>query len=225
MKKICFKPKEVDYTIALLFAIALGGFLFLSGCSTAYYSAMEKIGKEKRHILVDDVEDVKESQTRAQEEFKDALTRIKELYAFERGDLELFYEKLKDSYEDCDARAVQIEKRINTVEQVASDLFSEWEGEIKQINDARLKASSRKTLSDAKIRYKQLELAMNKSTRGMYPVLAKLKDYTLYLKHNLNAKAVGSLGGELVSIEKEVTSLIDDMNLSIREADSFIKNF
>jgi len=45
------------------------------------------------------------------------------------------------------------------------------------------------------------------------------------LKHNLNAKAVGSLGGEVVSIEREVTALIDDMNLSIREADNFIKNF
>jgi len=216
MKKISLKP---------IFVMAICGFLLLSGCSTAYYSAMEKIGKEKRHILVDDVEDVKESQTKAQEEFKDALTRIKELYAVDGGDLEIFYDKLKDSYEDCDARAAQIEKRINTVEQVASDLFAEWEGEIKQINDAKLRASSQKSLSDAKIRYKQLELAMNKSTQGMYPVLAKLKDYTLYLKHNLNAKAVGSLGGEVVSIEREVTALIDDMNLSIREADDFIKNF
>jgi hypothetical protein len=208
-----------------VFALVICGYLFLSGCSTAYYSAMEKIGKEKRHILVDDVEDVKESQTKAQEEFKDALTRIKELYAVDGGDLEIFYDKLKDSYEDCESRAVQIEKRINTVEQVAADLFAEWEGEIKQINDARLKASSRQSLSDAKIRYKQLELAMNKSTRGMYPVLAKLKDYTLYLKHNLNAKAVGSLGGEVVSIEQEVAALIEDMNFSIKEADNFIKNF
>jgi F0F1-type ATP synthase membrane subunit b/b' len=216
MKNISLKP---------VFALTICGFLFLSGCSTAYYSAMEKIGKEKRHILVDDVEKVKDSQTEAQEEFKDALTRIKELYAFDGGDLEMFYDRLKDSYEDCDARADQIEKRINTVEQVASDLFAEWEGEIKQINDARLKASSRQTLSDAKIRYKQLAIAMNKSTQGMYPVLAKLKDYTLYLKHNLNAKAVGSLGGEVLSIEQEVADLIDDMNLSIREADDFIKNF
>ena len=35
---------------------------------------------------------------------------------------------------------------------------------------------------------------------------------------------MGSLGGEVVSIEREVTALIDDMNLSIREADNFIKN-
>ena len=198
---------------------------FVSGCSTAYYSAMEKIGKEKRHILIDNVEDVQKSQTKAQEEFKDALTKIKELYAFDGGELETFYDKLKDSYEDCDSRAKQIEKRINDVEEVAGDLFKEWEGEISQINDAKLKSSSRQSLRDSKIKYQKLEKIMNKSTKGMYPVLAKLKDYVLYLKHNLNAKAVGSLSGEVVSIEKDVAKLIKDMNVSIKEAEDFIKNF
>ena len=200
-------------------------FLFMSGCSTAYYSAMEKIGKEKRHILIDNVEDVQESQTKAQEEFKDALTKIKELYAFDGGDLETFYDNLKDSYEDCDSRARQIEKRINSVEQVAKDLFKEWETEITQINDVKLKNSSKRSLRDAKIKYQKLETIMNRSTKGMYPVLVKLKDYVLYLKHNLNAKAVGSLSGEVVSIEKDVAGLIKDMNASIKEAQNFINNF
>ncbi len=207
--------------IFLLFFLTI----FISGCSTAYYATMEKFGKEKRHILVDNVEDVQDSQTKAAEEFKDALTRIKELYSFEGGDLENFYNKLKNSYEDCDSRSKQIEKRINDVEEVATDLFTEWQAEINQINDAKLKASSRLSLSDAKLKYQKLNSVMNKSTKGMYPVLAKLKDYVLYLKHNLNAKAVGSLGGEVVSIEKDVETLIKDMNLSIKEAEEFINNF
>ncbi len=66
---------------------------------------------------------------------------------------------------------------------------------------------------------------MTGSTKKMYPVLAKLKDYVLYLKHNLNAQAVGSLSGEVVSIEKDVTGLIKDMTASIKEAQNFIKNF
>jgi len=207
------------------FFLMAAALVLFSGCSTVYYSAMEKIGKEKRHILVSDVEKVQKSQSMAQDEFKDALARIKELYAYEGGNLEIFYENLKGSTEQCDARAVDIEKRINQVEQVAWDLFAEWEGEINQINDPKLKASSKQSLTEARSRYKRMEIAMNKSSQGMYPVLAKLKDYTLYLKHNLNAKAVGSLGGEVVSIEQDVASLIDEMNLSIREADNFIKNF
>lgn len=206
-------------------AAAVICIIFVAGCSGVYYSAMEKIGKEKRHILVDNVEDVQESQTKAQEEFKDALTRIKELYAFDGGELETFYDKLKDSYEDCDSRAKQIEDRIGDVKKVAGDLFKEWEAEIAIIKDAKLKSSSRSSLRDAKAKYAKLESVMTKSTKRMYPVLTKLNDYVLYLKHNLNAKAVGSLGGEVVSIEKDVARLITDMNASIKEAESFIKNF
>ena len=163
--------------------------------------------------------------TYAQEEFKDALTRIKEITNFDGGDLEAFYKRLKSSYEDCDARAEQIEKRIDKVETVAADLFVEWQKEIDQMNDRKLKTSSRVSLADAKAKYQRLSATMNQSTKGMYPVLAKLNDYVLYLKHNLNARAVGALGGEVVSIEKDVESLIKDMNRSILEAENFIKTF
>lgn len=218
----------MDKVIKKQIIMCLGGLIFilgLAGCSNVYYSAMEKIGKEKRHLLVDNVEDVKESQTKAQEEFTDALTRIKELYGFEGGDLEKFYNRFKDSYEDCDDRAKQIEKRISDVKAVAKDLFTEWEAEINEIKDVKLKSSSRSSLRDAKAKYARLERVMTASTKKMAPVLAKLNDYVLYLKHNLNAKAVGALSGEVVSIEKEVSGLIRDMTASIKEAQSFISNF
>jgi uncharacterized membrane protein YqgA involved in biofilm formation len=64
---------------------------------------------------------------------------------------------------------------------------------------------------------------MKKAETSMTPVLAQFKDQVLYLKHNLNAAAVGSLKGETVDIEKEIQNLIRDMNSSIREADAFIQ--
>lgn len=195
------------------------------GCNTAYYAAMEKIGKEKRHLLADNVEDVKDSQTEAKEEFKGALTRIRELYNFDGGELESVYDRLKASYEDCESRAGQIEKRILRVKTVAEDLFAEWSDEIQQIQDAKLRESSRKSRSDTQRRYQTMEKAMDKSARAMTPVLTRLKDYVLYLKHNLNAQAVGALGNEMVSIETDVTTLIRDMDSAIREAETFIANF
>ena len=56
----------------------------------------------------------------------------------------------------------------------------------------------------------------------MDPVLAKLKDHVLFLKHNLNAQAIASLKSELVTVEGNIQSLIKDLNASIQEADSFI---
>jgi hypothetical protein len=50
-----------------------------------------------------------------------------------------------------------------------------------------------------------------------------LRDHVLYLKHHLNAQAVGSLRGEAVDIEREIEKLIKDMNASIAEASRFIE--
>ena len=41
---------------------ALAVFLLLSGCQSAYYGAMEKVGKHKRDIMVDRVSEAKDSQ-------------------------------------------------------------------------------------------------------------------------------------------------------------------
>ena len=57
----------------------------------------------------------------------------------------------------------------------------------------------------------------------MEPVLTRLKDYVLYLKHNLNAQAIGVLKKEVGDIEVEVQGLIQDITQSIAEADSFLK--
>ena len=197
--------------------------LFLTaGCSTTYYAAMEKMGKEKRHLLTDNVADVKDSQTAAKEEFTDALTQIQALYDFDGGELERVYKKIKSSYEDCRSRAEQIDTRIAQVKTVGRDLFAEWDAEITEMQDPELKAASRRSKSDTQARFRKLEAAMDQSARAMAPVLAKLNDMVLFLKHNLNARAVGALGKEALSIETDIDALIKDMNRAIAEADQFI---
>ena len=197
--------------------------LFLAcGCSSTYYAAMEKLGKEKRHLLTDSVADVKDSQTEAKEEFIDALSQIKALYDFDGGELESVYKKIKSSYEDCQTRAEQIETRIAKVKTVAGDLFAEWDTEINEIQDPRLRTASRRSKADTEARFNKLEAAMDQSARAMTPVLTKLRDMVLFLKHNLNAQAIGALEKEALTIETDVDALIRDMNRAIAEADRFI---
>jgi hypothetical protein len=57
----------------------------------------------------------------------------------------------------------------------------------------------------------------------MDPVLSRLNDYVLYLKHNLNAQAVGALGAEMGRIEADVDILIRDIERSNEAADVFLK--
>lgn len=199
--------------------------LLLGGCRSTYYAMWEGLGKEKRHLLRDEVEQAREDQAEASQEFKDALTRIKELTGFRGGELENVYLQLKDDYEDCTRRAAVIDERIGNVEQIAADLFAEWETEIGQMTNATFRNSSRQSLARTRERYNQLHRAMVQARGRMDPVLTRLNDYVLYLKHNLNAQAVGALGSEMGRIEADVDVLIRDIERSIQAADTFLQDF
>ena len=172
-------------------ACLLPVLLLWIGCQSTYYAVWESLGKEKRHLLRDEVEQAREDQAEASEEFKDALTRIKQLTGFQGGELENVYLQLKDDYEDCERRAAVIDERIDSVEQIAADLFAEWEGEIEQMTNPSFRSNSRQSLARTRERYNRLHRTMVQARNRMTPVLSRLNDYVLYLKHNLNARAVG----------------------------------
>ena len=197
----------------------------LSGCRSTYYAMWESVGKEKRHLLQDEVEAAREDQAQASEEFKDALTRVKELTGFQGGELEDAYRRLKGDLEDCQQRAAVIDDRIGNVEQIAADLFAEWEGEISQMTNPTFRSKSRQSLSRTRERYNRLHRAMVRARGRMDPVLTRLNDYVLFLKHNLNAQAVGALGAEMAAIQTDVNVLIRDIEKSIKEADAFLQTF
>jgi hypothetical protein len=66
---------------------------------------------------------------------------------------------------------------------------------------------------------------MHEAENRMDPVLQAFQDQVLYLKHNLNAQAIGSLENELVSIRQDVDQLIRNMEQSIEESEAFIRRF
>jgi len=203
---------------------ALFGFLGLGlGCRSAYYAAYEKFGVYKRDLLKKDVVKARDEQAGAQKEFKDALTRLKEITKFEGGNLEKTYNSLKSDHDDCVSRAEAVRKRVKDVETVAEDLFTEWEKEIQQISTASLRDSSREKLAATKRKYEEMHRALQQAEQSMDPVLRLLNDYVLFLKHNLNAAAVASLKGEAMNITTEINRLVEAMNLAIARADEFIK--
>ncbi len=204
-------------------ALMTAVLLFVVGCQTTYYAVWEKMGKEKRHLLKDNVEQVREEQAEASEQFATVVERIKAMYGFDGGALEDVYEKLSQDYRACEERADAVRDRIDKVERIAADLFKEWASEIASIENVKLQSKSRASLKDTRSRFARLQRSMRGAEASMDPVLNNLRDYVLYLKHNLNAQAVSSLRKEGTDIETEVSSLIQDMNRSIKEADAFVK--
>ena len=194
----------------------------LLGCSSAYYGTMEKLGYPKRELMVNRVESARDAQQDAKEEFETALEKFKSVLNFDGGALEEKYDQLKAAYDRSDARAETVRDRIESVEDVAEALFEEWEAELDQYSSSSLRRSSARKLQQTKKQYAQLIGAMKRAEKKMDPVLAAFHDQVLFLKHNLNAKAIASLQTELVSVQSEIDALIREMNASIKEANAFI---
>ena len=196
----------------------------LTACESTYYDAMEQFGVHKRDILIDRIEDAQSAQEDGQEQFKDALTQFRAVVNFDGGDLEDYYEELNDEYEDSESAATTIRDRIGAVESVAEALFDEWTDELEQYSSQNLRRESERQLRDTRRRYSRLISSMRRAEDAIDPVLATLKDNVLFLKHNLNARAIASLKSELGTVNTDVNRLIDAMQKAIDESNSFIED-
>lgn len=209
-------------SIHLVIVAAVCTILF-AGCRSAYYATYEQFGVYKRDLLKKRVVEARDDQKEAQVQFKDALTRLKEITGFDGVKLERAYDSLKNEYDDCVSQAETVRKRIRSVETVATDLFAEWEKEIGEIGTPSLREASQEQLATTRQRFDELHRALVSAEQSMTPVLSQFHDYVLYLKHNLNAQAIASLKGETTNIQNDIARLIEQMNHSIARADEFVK--
>lgn len=197
--------------------------LALGGCQAAYYGALEKIGIPKREVLVDRVAKARESQQQAKQQFASALEKFLAVTKAQPGEIKTRYEVLSAELKRDEERATEVRDRVAAVKDVAEALFSEWKAELKQYSSAELRSRSEAQLDATQRNYRDLITVMERAASRMEPVLAVFRDQVLYLKHNLNAQAVASLGSISQTLQNDIGRLITDMENSIREADEFIK--
>jgi ElaB/YqjD/DUF883 family membrane-anchored ribosome-binding protein len=207
------------FALIAILIIPLG----LSACDTVYMATMDKMGYAKRDILSSRVKSARDAQEEAKKEIQSALEQFGNVVNYQGGDLEATYKKLSGELERSEDSAETVRKRIRDVESVADALFSEWQTELGQYSSADLRRKSEVRLSQTRARYKEMLSAMNRAEQRIDPVLKPLRDHVLYLKHNLNARALAAIKGELAKVDVQVDRLIRDMNRSIAEADKFIQ--
>ena len=197
--------------------------LFLTGCQSAYYKTMEAFGHHKRDLLVDRVEDTRDAQQDAKEQFQSALEKFSAVVNFSGGELKEKYTELNTELERSESKAKAVRNNIGDVENVSNALFKEWESELSQYTNDNLRRASELKLEQTRRRYAQLIGTMKRAEAKIEPVLSAFRDQVLFLKHNLNAQAIASLQDELASVKADIASLIKEMEVSIAEADAFIK--
>ncbi len=197
--------------------------LMLTSCGKAYYGTWEALGVHKRDIMVDRVENARDDQEEAKEQFASALEQFSALFEFDGGELEAKYKALKSELDESEKRAAAVTSRISSVESVSAALFGEWETELEQYTNASLRSASEKQLKETRKKYDQMIAAMHRAEGKMQPVLSAFRDQVLFLKHNLNARAIASIEGTAGELETDVAQLIAEMQTSIDEADAFIE--
>lgn len=198
------------------------GVIALTGCDSTYYATMEKFGQHKRDILVNRVENTTESQEEAKQQFASALEQFSSLIQFDGGDLQDQYEASQQHYDDSLAAANEVSANIDSIENVAEDLFDEWQEEIEQYSSQSFKRQSQQKMRETRRNYEAVVKKMRRAEAKMEPVLAAFKDNVLFLKHNLNAQAIGSLKSEYQVIKRDIEALIKEVNASIDNSKQFI---
>jgi len=212
--------RSVHSVLLLGFSVLL--LATLSSCASTYYGAMEKVGVHKRDILVDRVEDGRDAQAGAQKQFQSALEQFDSIVKLEETDLKNAYDKFDKEYKKCKGAADDVSTQIDKIESVADALFKEWKGELKQYENKELRRSSEKQLAATKSRYADMLETMKTAEHSMDPVLRIFHDNVLFLKHNLNAQAIGSLQSEFATLEGHIDELVESMNVAIASSNQFI---
>ena len=202
--------------------LILSLFLMLTACATMYLEGLEKVGIPKRDVMVYRVEKARDTQEETKEQFKSALEQFTAATNFDGGDLEATYQRLNDAYEASVAKAEEVRSRIADIESVSEALFTEWKQEITQYSSTAMKQSSQKKLSTTQKHYRQLITSMKQAESKIEPILTVFNDQVMFLKHNLNARALASIKGELSTIKSDVSALVVSMEQSINEANAFI---
>jgi hypothetical protein len=198
--------------------------LILGGCKSTYYKAMQTLGKEKRDILVQRIRDAKKDQDQTKKQLQTTMESFQALTGFQGGSLEKSYKRLNSDYESANSQASKLHDKIQAIDQVSNDLFKEWQGEISAMDNGKLKSQDTVMLRNAKARQATYMRAMHQTEDQITPVLKTFHDQVLFLKHNLNSRAIGSLKGTSASLQSDVAGLIQSIDASSQEADKLISS-
>ena len=214
----------IDHRTLLLSLLGLAAAMpiGLGACASTRIAVAERFGYAKREQLVDRVQEARDDQEEAKEQFASALDEFLSLPDVDAGDLEAKYRTLKAELDRSEDRADDVRDRIASVERVAGALFKEWERELDEYESDALRDASASQLRETRALYDRLISKMRRAEQSMDPVLAAFRDQVLFLKHNLNARAIASLSESFGSLESQIGTLIREMEASIEEANAFI---
>jgi hypothetical protein len=186
----------------------------LGSCQAMYFTTMEKLGVEKREILLDRLEEAHDKLQIAQVRFDGSLSAFREIVGGEEGNLQQNYDRYSDSYDKSEDAAADFYDTVASVQVVAGLMFDEWKRDSGEILDNNLRRASRENYTKATARYERTLRAFRRVEARMDPVLTTFRDHVLYLKLNLHPQALSTLRDN----EKDVVDDLQELGQLIKNA-------
>ncbi|GGJ79095.1 DUF2959 family protein [Pseudomonas matsuisoli] len=181
----------------------------LSGCKSVYYDALERTGVSKQDLFVDRLEDTRKAQTNAQEQLERTIRSYRSLALFRAGNLPSRLEQLKGDYRTSDLRARNIRYHRQGVENVADDMFDEWEDT--SSSNATLKPVRTRDIERMRDEYDDLHANLLKVDNRLSTLLGLLEEQISVLEQRP------------APIPKDLSSAVAGIDARLREVETYIQ--
>ncbi len=193
-----------------------------AGCQKAYYGAMEYVGVEKREILVDRSESLRDSLYRVRTVYGMALERLDAIAAPNALSPELRYEQAQLLYDECADRAAELRSDIAGTEDVANALFEDWIALNRAQTSESTRAAGQQRLDETREGFAAMMRPVRSAEGRIVPVLAALEGHVRHMKLNMDDASAATVRSELVRVRPDMTALLDQSQTAIDAANTFI---
>jgi hypothetical protein len=199
---------------------ALGSF----GCrSSTYYEAMDTVGYEKREMLVDRVEEARDTQIEAKQQLQTALYTLRRFESIPAGELTQLRDDLDGEVDKTEGQLNELQGDIQSVESIAQEVFDDWEAELQKYDSDELRRKSAQELEETKRNYGALISELRSTHEKLATVIAPLKDQVLFIEHAINAGETPPKSDKLDDVRQQISTLIEELEGSIDRTQRFIE--
>ncbi len=201
-------------------AVALA---LLASCQGMHVAFLKFGSADRKEALIAEVRKVQELQYETEEDFVATMGLFRQLVEADAEQLEKLYGDLRDGVDDCQGDVEALEKRVASVESLATKLFEEWRAELELFTHPDVRVKSETMLEDTVERYARLREALLRSQQALEPVQAAFQDYVLFFNHNLNPRAIATLEDTYPRFIEDVTKLKGLVEEAVVETDEFVR--
>jgi len=123
------------------------------------------------------------------------------------GDAKQAYALILEKIDLSEGQARKLRESIEPMRTSAEAMFRQWTSDLQVFGNARMRQRSQSRLDETQNRYQAVVSSAQSALIAYDAYNADLRDYALFLGHDLNASAVAELAGDLQALGDEVRQL------------------